>query len=200
MPTADVQSDLYPTACACWVRSWLALIGSCAPGLCVRSAFYGVARLTAIGVLEFTVASTGTHLQRRALASDRLTVVCQRLSYGRRSLIFWAGTPPYTPHGSRSRVATDPSPSTAPSPILTPGETTARAHTHAYAPNDAEYASNGNAGSFISVSPHKCRPLARRSHATRSTSAPDCKSPRHLPLPPYLHKQDSTGAQTFDPG
>ena len=38
-----------------------------------------------------------------------------------------AGDPPYTAHGSRSRVATDASPSTEPSPMFTPGATQARA-------------------------------------------------------------------------
>ncbi len=46
-----------------------------------------------------------------------------------RSFNLTAGDPAYTPQGSRSRVATEARPSTAPSPTLTPGPTDARAHT-----------------------------------------------------------------------
>src|ERR1700758_285727 len=65
----------------------------------------------------------------------------------RLSFTLIAGTPAYTVQGSRLRVATDPSPSTAPSPRFTPGATDARAHTHAYAPMFIAYAIRGNAGS-----------------------------------------------------
>lgn len=41
-----------------------------------------------------------------------------------------AGTPPYKPQGSRSRVTTAPAATTAPSPMFTPGSTVTRALSH----------------------------------------------------------------------
>jgi hypothetical protein len=54
-------------------------------------------------------------------------------------------------------------------------------------------------GHSCRVSPHKYRRLAIRSRATRNTSAPDCKSPRRLPLPPYLHTLDSMAPTLWNP-
>src|SRR5438094_8637473 len=87
-----------------------------------------------------------THQHRQVKLADQ-SLAAQPISNCRLSFTLMAGTPAYTVQASRLRVATDPSPSTAPSPRFTPGATDARAHTHAYAPIFIAYAIRGNAGS-----------------------------------------------------
>ncbi len=95
-----------------------------------------------VAAIPASVYSTSVRSQksiRKLIASTSLRQLATLLIYPRysgatavwaRSLIFFAGTPAYTPNGSKSFVAIDPSPRIAPFPRFTPGDTIAFAHTH----------------------------------------------------------------------